>query len=127
MPRRNATPKQTGGGGGRFESEAAAYALAHLLVGRPIAEHVPGSVVRLDTQELAERWHLDDLLLTLDTSTGPARLATSVKSGPQFAGDAFPADFVRDAWEQLLHTASEAFDETRDYVGFVTPPGPVRA
>lgn len=124
MPRQDATPKQTGGGGFDFEDEVVAYFLLHLLAGLPPLEHVPHALSRLDAQEAASEWHLDDVVLTLDAPGGPARVAISIKSNDQFAGGTFPSSFVRDAWEQTLHTASPTFDPDRDWLGFVTAPAP---
>lgn len=124
MPRQDATPKQTGGGGFDFEDEVVAYFLLHLLAGLPPLEHVPHALTRVDAQEAASEWHLDDVVLTLDAPGGAARVAISIKSNDQFAGGTFPSSFVRDAWEQTLHIASSAFDPDRDWLGFVTAPAP---
>ncbi|PAP74176.1 hypothetical protein [Rubrivirga marina] len=121
MARRDATPKQTGGGGYDFETEVVAYVLAHLIAGRTLIERVPGVPQRVDVQEPASVWHLDDVVLTYP---GSVYVAASVKSSAQFGVASFPADFVRDAWEQLLGTSSDAFVEDRDWLALVSAPAP---
>ena len=122
MARNDASPKQTAGGAFDFENEVVAYFLAYMLAGRPPLEHVAGLLTRLDVQEAASEWHLDDIVLTLAPPSGPSRVAFSVKSNTQFGASSFPSDFVRDAWEQLLHTNSDVFDESRDFLGLITAP-----
>ena len=123
MPRQNATPKQAGGGGFDFEDEVVAYFLIHLLAGlAPFERQLPHALSRVDVQEAASEWHLDDVLLTVETPEGPARVAVSVKSNDQFSDGTFPGDFVCDAWEHILQTSSTAFDRDRDWLAFVTAP-----
>jgi hypothetical protein len=122
-PKKSATPKQTGGGGGIFEEETIAYFLADLLTGRAPFEEPSGKVIQLDTQRPAAVWPLDDLLLVMEASPGRThRVAWSIKSNQQFTAQGFPAEFVRSAWEQLLTTPPEQFNATVDFVGFITAP-----
>jgi hypothetical protein len=121
MARRNTTPKQSSGGGYSVENEAVAWTLAHLLA-RSSPFDPPGGVVeRIDTQRPASQWHIDDLLVTA-RARRVHRLAFSIKSNRQITREGFPEDFIRDAWEQLLHDSSDVFVEERDYLGLLTAP-----
>lgn len=122
MARHNTTPKQGSGGGYQFENEVVAYVLAHLLNRTSPFDPPGGTVERVDTQRPATEWHLDDLLVTVRPHVTRHRLAFSVKSNRQITSSGFPSDFVRDAWEQILHGTSDAFDEERDYLGLITAP-----
>lgn len=122
MPKQDSTPKESSGGGYLFENEVDAYVLAHLL-SRSSPFDPPGGVVeRIDTQRPPSEWHLDDLLVTVRIRSRHSRLAFSIKSNRHITGAGFPHDFIREAWEQLLHDSSEAFEESSDYLGLVTAP-----
>lgn len=122
MAKQNTTPKQSSGGGYPVENEAVALVLAHLLA-RSSPFHPPGGIVeRVDTQRPATEWHLDDLLVTARVLRRQHRLAFSIKSNRQITREGFPSDFIRDAWEQLLHDSSDVFVEDRDYLGLLTAP-----
>ncbi len=61
MPRQNATPKQTSGGGFTVETDAVAWTLAHML-NRSCPFDPPGGMIeRVDTQLPASQWHLEHL------------------------------------------------------------------
>lgn len=122
MTKRTSTTKQTAGGGFQFENEAVAYFIVHLLA-RSSPVDPPGGVVdRVNVQRPATEWHLDDILVTTRSRSVQHRLAISVKSNVQISHAGFPEEFVRDAWGQLLHDSSPAFDESRDYLGLLTVP-----
>lgn len=122
MAKQNTTPKQSAGGGYQFENEVVSYVLIHLLSRVPLFDPPGGTVERVDTQRPATEWHLDDLLVTARSYGSHHRLAFSVKSNRQITAQAFPSDFIREAWEQLLHETSDAFDEKQDYLGLITAP-----
>ncbi len=122
MARRNSTTKQSSGGGIPFENKAVAYVLTHLLT-RSSPFDPPGGVVELvEVQRPATEWHLDDLVVTVRAHGHQHRLGFSVKSNEQITESGFPPDFVRLAWEQLLHDSSPLFEEGRDYLGLITVP-----
>jgi hypothetical protein len=125
MPKRVAAPKVTGGGGFVFEDDTAAYFLACLLAGHPPLDPSLGFLTRLDFQTRADGWLLDDLLLTLTSRRITRRCALSVKSNQQFTSRSAPAEFVKAAWEQLLHEGTDVFDAELDHFGIVTSPLPV--
>ncbi len=121
MARHDTTPKQSSGGGYPIENEAVAWTLAHLLARSSPFDPPGGIIERVDTQRPASQWHLDDLLVTARTRR-VHRLAFSIKSNRQITRKGFPEDFIRDAWEQLLHDSSDIFVEERDYLGLLTAP-----
>ena len=122
MPKRASTPKQTSGGGFLFENRVVTYVLAHLL-DRSTPFDPPGGVVeRVSPQRPAPEWLLDDLLVTVRTRERTQRLAFSIKSNRQITNGGFPADFIQDAWKQLLRDESEVFEESRDLLGLITAP-----
>ena len=122
MAKQNTTPKQSSGGGYIVENEAVAWVLTYLLA-RSSPFDPPGGVVeRIDTQRPATEWHLDDLLVTVRSRGHQHRLAFSIKSNRQITREGFPADFICEAWEQLLHDSSGVFAENRDYLGLLTAP-----
>lgn len=118
----NASPKQTGGGGGIYEEKAIAYFLAHMLAGQEPLLRPSGTITRIDTQRASELYPLDDVLLEVTAQGRPRRVACSIKSNQQFTKQGFPSDFVRKAWEQLLIPTDTLFDSDNDYIGFVTAP-----
>jgi hypothetical protein len=122
MAKQNSTTKQSSGGGYPFENEVVAYVLAHLLRRSSPFEPPGGIVEQVDVQRPATEWHLDDLVVTVRAHGTRHRLAFSVKSNTQISKSGFPSDFVRDAWEQLLHDSSPVFEARRDYLGLITVP-----
>lgn len=121
MAKQDSTPKESSGGGYLFENEVVAYVLAHLLSrSSPFAP--PGGLVeRVDVRPKSE-WHLDDLLVTARARSRHHRMAYSVKSNRQITSSGFPGDFIREAWEQLLHDSSDVFNDREDYLGLITAP-----
>ena len=117
-----APPKSTGGGGFVFENDVCAWLLASMLVGEPVFGADCGAPVRLDFQPPADRWFLDDVVVTTTVGATSHRFALSVKSNAQFSATSAPSDFVAAAWEQWLHIGSTAFDAARDFMGLVTAP-----
>lgn len=122
MAKQNTTPKQSAGGGYIFENEVVAYFLTHLLVGRSPIEHLAGLIEGIEVQRPAEIWHLDDLILTLESRGKAYRVAFSIKSNPQFDTNGFPEDFIREAWEQFLQHSSTEFEPEKDRLGLITSP-----
>lgn len=123
MAKQNTTAKQASGGGYQFENEAVAYILTHLLNrSSPFGLPQGGVLEQVAVQRPAEEWHLDDLVVTVHAHGYKHRLAFSIKSNTQISKNGFPSDFVRDAWEHLLHETSTVFDESRDYLGLITVP-----
>ena len=122
QPKLNASPKQTGGGGGIYEEKTIAYFLAHMLAGQEPLLHPSGTITRIDTQRASELYPLDDVLLEVTAQCKSHRVACSIKSNQQFTKQGFPSDFVRKAWEQLLIPTDAFFDSDNDYIGFVTAP-----
>jgi hypothetical protein len=112
-----ASVKQTGGGGFRYEDRVGAYIAAAILArARPRSDlRVPE---RIDFQVADEGWALDDLLYT---ASDGSRICLSIKSAQQFDGDRAPAEFVHDAWSELVGAAGSDFDGARDLVGLVAP------
>lgn len=126
QPKLNASPKQTGGGGGIYEEKTIAYFLAHMLAGQEPLSHPAGTITRIDTQRASEHYPLDDVLLEVTAKGKTHRVACSIKSNQQFTKQGFPPDFVRKAWEQLLTSANTYFDTDNDYIGFITTPADPR-
>lgn len=122
MPTRASTPKQTSGGGYLFENEVVAYVLAHLLARRSPFDPPRGVIERVAPQRPATEWHLDDLLVTVRAHARMHSLGCSIRSNPQITAGGFPQDFIRAAWDQLLHTRSDVFDESVDYLVLITSP-----
>jgi len=122
MARKVASPKQTGGGGFLFEDKVAAYFLSLLLIAEPPLDPEIGTISRIDFQTRVDGWLLDDLLLTLKTSTLTHRCAFSLKSNSQFTSTSVPKDFALNAWEQFLHETTSPFNKVADFLGFIISP-----
>jgi hypothetical protein len=122
MAKQNATTKQSSGGGFQFENQAVAYVITHLLTRSSPFDPPGGIVEQVEVQRPATEWHLDDLLVTVRAHKCRHRLAFSVRSNVQFSENRFPPDFIRAAWEQLLHDSSAVFDGGHDYLGLITAP-----
>ena len=94
-----ATLRSTSGAGFEFEDLISAWQLVKALSG----EQAPG-IGRVATQLQAQvstlGWHIDDLLLTVQTAGATQRLAISAKGNFQVTAAGLPADFVTRAWEQ---------------------------
>lgn len=115
-------PWATGGGGFNYEDQVAAWLLLHMLRARPPLEDALGVPVRLRWQAWAGGYALDDLVLTLRTSSGVVGTAEiSVKSGQQVRANRFPEDFVTACWRRLNPNATPRFDLDRDRVVLIEP------
>ena len=117
-----ATPKETAGGGFRFENRVGAYYACRMLQRTAPSDPAHGCIVRIDFQTRASGWYLDDILLTLETGGTRRRYALSVKSNRQFTTRAVPSDFAHASWAQFLGEGSNAFDPETDMLGLVTAP-----
>lgn len=123
MTKRASSPKQTSGGGFTFEDQVVAYFLTHLFTGHPPFEIPKGQLKRVETQKPANLWHLDDLLLTIQSNRdNDSKVAFSIKSNQQFNTNGFPDDFIKSSWKQLLNISSSKFDPRDDYLGLITAP-----
>lgn len=122
MKTQNSTPKQSSGGGFQFENEVVAYYMTHLLSRSNPIEQLGGYISEIKCQLLASEWHLDDLLLSIESNNQTFKIAFSIKSNPQITKSGLPEDFVRLAWEQILNDSSDVFNRVKDYVGFITSP-----
>ncbi len=99
----------TGGGGFAFEDRVGTWAACALLAGEELGTlGVPSTIA---FQEKSPKTSLDDVVVSV---AGGSTAFLSVKSFDLMQRGF--SDFVASAWQLLL---SEAFDEGRDYVGFV--------
>ena len=117
-----APPKNTAGGGFVFEDDVCAWLLACMLAGEPTFGPDLGNPVRLDFQTRPDGWLLDDVLVTTQLGATEHRIALSIKSNAQFTASSAPSDFVKNAWEQWLHSESTVFRRDKDFMGIVTAP-----
>ncbi len=122
MAKKVAPPKSTGGGGYNFEDEVSAYFLSCLLTSRPPFEPELGVIQQIDFQTRSDGWFLDDILLTLKCGNSSCHCALSIKNSRQFTNNGAPHDFVRVAWEQLLHEGADKFQENQDFLGLISLP-----
>jgi hypothetical protein len=105
----------TGGGGFEFEDLVGAFTAAALLAGaEPFGVEV-GVVRSVRFQARALGYSLDDLIVEGGVETTP-RVAASVKSFDMLRGGRLLAEFVEQAWRDLL---GAGFREGVDSVGFV--------
>lgn len=114
MSRRVAPVKLTGGRGFEFEDKAAAWYLVHLLTGGMVLGSEYGYLKRIDFQVGDRGWRIDDLLLTLESSSGVRYAALSVKSNRQVTSGGFPPDFTRAVWEHWQGGTNDPFGRDRD-------------
>jgi hypothetical protein len=119
MAKATATTKQTGGGGYSFEDKVTARFMAMMLAGEPPLGEESGLIRRIDLQNSADGWRLDDSVLTLGGPSGESRLALSIKSDQQLTERGFPDEFVTAVWEQWLGKGTTVFDRSRDHLGLV--------
>ena len=110
----------TGGSGFNYEDCVAARFLIDMLAG--IAPFGPefGHVVRLDWQVRDSGRLLDDLAITVETSSGQHTVELSIKSHRQVTAAGFPANFVEAIWEEWFHVVTQVFQRDRDLLALVT-------
>ena len=93
--------------------------MAMMLAGAPPLGEESGLIRRIDLQNSADGWRLDDSVLTLGGPSGESRLALSIKSDQQLTERGFPDEFVTAVWEHWLGKGTTVFDRSRDYLGIV--------
>jgi hypothetical protein len=107
MPKTSGRKKRTAptlrslsGAGFEFEDLISAWLQVKMLTGEPMPA-IGGAGTQLQAQVWALGWHIDDLLLTVQSNSGSLRrLAISAKGNLQVTASGLPADFVKRAWEQ---------------------------
>ncbi len=120
MAKQIKSPKSTGGGGYLFEDKVVAYFLCCMLTDSPPFDPEDGSITRIDFQCGRLGWHLDDVLLLLETSNTKRRCAVSIKSNRQITQNGFQQEFILSCWEQYL--GGEPFEISKDMLCLVTAP-----
>jgi len=113
-----ATLRSTSGAGFEFEDLISAWQLVKALSGEQ-APGIGGVITRVQAQVSTLGWHIDDLLLTVQATGVPRRLAISAKGNLQVTGAGLPADFVTRAWEQWRDQQGP-FDRAADGLALVT-------
>lgn len=114
----SATLRSTSGAGFEFEDLISAWQLVKALSGEQ-AMGIGGVVTQVQAQISTLGWYIDDLLLTAQATTGPRRLAISVKGNLQVTAAGLPADFVTRAWEQW-RAPQGPFNRAADGLALVT-------
>lgn len=115
----SATRRSTSGVGFEFEDLISAWLMVKMLAGGQ-APAIGGDGVQLQAQVTAQGWHIDDILLTTQSSTGETkRLAISAKGNPQVTSSGLPADFVSLAWKQW-HDPQSPMNKSCDGLALVT-------
>ena len=94
-----ATLRSMSGAGFEFEDLISAWQLVKALSGEQ-APGIGGVITQVQAQVSTLGWRIDDLLLTVQATGVPRRLAISAKGNLQVTGAGLPADFVTRAWEQ---------------------------
>lgn len=116
-----ATPKQTGGGGFNYEDKVGTYFLLCMLMQRnPFSVNL-GLIKRMDMQQAAAGWALDDYLITLEREGKESKVGVSVKSSQQFSENVIYGAARDLLWEQRLGLNGRVFDAERDYFCFAQP------
>jgi hypothetical protein len=101
-----ATLRSLSGAGFEFEDLISAWLQIKMLTGEPMPP-IGGAGIQLQAQVSSLGWHIDDLLLTIQSNTGSfGRLAISAKGNLQVTASGLPADFVKRAWEQWRNSVS---------------------
>lgn len=114
----NVALRSLNGVGFEFEDLTCAWHMVKALSGEKVPG-IAGVVTMIQAQVSTVGWRIDDLLLTAYATTGPCRLAISVKSNFQVSAASLPADFVRLAWEQW-RDLDGPFDRAVDGLALVT-------
>lgn len=105
------------GAGFEFEDLINAWQLVKALSGEQ-APGIGGVVTQVQAQVSTLGWRIDDLLLTVQTTTA-RRLAISAKGNLQVTAAALPVDFVTRAWEQWRDPQGP-FNRAADGLALVT-------
>jgi len=113
-----ATLRSTSGAGFEFEDLISAWQLVRALSGEQ-APGIGGVVTQIQAQVSTLGWRIDDLLLTVQGTAAPRRLAISAKGNLQVTAVGLPADFVTRAWEQWRDPQGP-FDRAADGLALVT-------
>lgn len=113
-----ATLRSTNGAGFEFEDLICAWQLVKALSGEQ-APGIGGVITQVQAQVSSLGWRIDDLLLTVQATTAPRRLAISAKGNFQVTATGLPADFVTCAWEQWRDPQGP-FNRTADGMALVT-------
>jgi hypothetical protein len=109
-----APTKATSGEGFNVEDKVAASCAAALLLGRSPFPSLPGLVTRLDFQVAADHWHFNDLLLTMQDTSGAYRAAVSIRSKREITSGGFSTEIKNALLTQHTAPAPNPFDRTRD-------------
>lgn len=91
-----------------------------MLAGRAPFGPAIGTVTKISCQTRVDGWLLDDLLVTLETRTGDARIAFSIKDRSLASNRALVSEFARDSWLQFLGSVGN-FDTERDFLALSVP------
>jgi hypothetical protein len=113
-----ATLRSMSGAGFDFEDLICAWQLVKALSGEQ-ASGIGGVVTQIQAQVSALGWRIDDLLLTVQATGAPRRLAISAKGNLQVSAAGLPADFVTRAW-QHWRDPSGPFSRAADGLALVT-------
>jgi hypothetical protein len=113
-----ATLRSTSGAGFEFEDLISAWQLVKALSGEQ-APGIGGVITQVQAQVSTLGWRIDDLLLTVQATGVPRRLAISAKGNLQVTGAGLPADFVTCAWEQWRDPQGP-FNRAADGLALVT-------
>lgn len=113
-----ATLRSTSGAGFEFEDLISAWQLVKALSGEQ-APGIGGVITQVQAQVSTLGWHIDDLLLTAQTTTTSRRLAISAKGNLQVTAAGLPYDFVTRAWEQWRDSQGP-FNGATDGLALVT-------
>lgn len=105
------------GAGFEFEDLINAWQLVKALSGEQAAG-IGGVVTQIQAQVSTLGWRIDDLLLTVQTTTA-RRLAISAKGNLQVTAAGLPVDFVSRAWEQWRDSQGP-FNRAADGLALVT-------
>ncbi len=74
------SPKPTGGGGYVFEDYVVADLFCRMLTNGIVFESDEGTISEIEFQVRGLGWHLDDALVTLESSEAQLKCAMSMKS-----------------------------------------------
>ena len=114
MSKRKAPTSLTGGKGFGYEDYVAARFLVDMLQGSSSLGTEFGRVQRVDWQATDSDRKLDDLVVTLESSSATHVAECSVKMARQVTRKSFAENFVVAIWEQWLETDTNSFDKDND-------------